>query len=303
MEDKLIGYVVIGGVFILIYVLNTVYKRKFSYLFLGVIFYLIGSLIAVSILEKTKYYSISIVVIILLLIPFLVYVFRHAYIKDIEEQYYGYSYEQIKNELNNFNKLFNGEYPSIKSDLFQKIAKNQHGYKEIHNGFVLERDEKRLEVLFTGHSYKQKLQTIEEYNKEIVEQTILEEKKKIELQRLERERQLEVKKKREWALQNSPLWNYFGAEKGGETTFYYLKLKNKKGQVRYKVGVSLNGVIKRYKGVSEKYEILFEESLTHSNTIEKKILKHFKDKITNENLLGTNGTEIFSEDVLKMDIS
>jgi hypothetical protein len=302
MEEKLIGYIFLGGIFILFYALNRAYKRKFSYLFIGIIFYLISSLLVVSFLEQKIDYSTSFAYTSLLFIPCLVYIFRYAHQKDLEEIYFGYSFGQINNEINNLNKLFSGEYPSIKSDLFHNIAKHQHGYKEIHSGFVIERDEKRLQVIFTGHSYKPKLQTIEQYNSEVAEQKKVEEKKKIELQKLEKAKQLEAIKKREWALHNSPLWNYFGAEKGGETTFYYLKLKNKKGQIRYKVGVSLNGVAKRYKGVSEKYEILFEEYLTHSNTIEKKILRHFQDKITNENLLGTNGTEIFREDVLRMDI-
>lgn len=302
MEEKLIGYAVIGIIFISLYSLEKAYKRKFSYLFIGMLIYALCSMIVIIVFEKMEYYSILVTLLALFFIPFLAYVFRIAYKKDIEERYLGYSFQQIQNEINNLDLLFKGEYPSIKSQLFQMIAKYQHSYKEIQHGFVLERDQKRLQIVFIGHTYKSKLQTIEEYNKEIEEQKRVEEKKKIELRQLEKEKQLEAHKKREWALQNSPLWNYFGAEKGGETTFYYLKLKNKKGNVRYKVGVSLNGVAKRYKGVSEKYEILFEECLTHANTIEKKILRHFKDKITNEKLLGTNGTEIFSEDILKMDV-
>ena len=108
-------------------------------------------------------------------------------------------------------------------------------------------------------------------------------------------------KEKEEALNNSPLVNYFGAIEGGETTLYYLKLKNKFGETRYKIGVTLNSVEKRYLGRSD-YKILYENKLTHANTIEKNVLKTFHHLVTDESLLGTNGTEIFKEDVLKLDI-
>ena len=107
-------------------------------------------------------------------------------------------------------------------------------------------------------------------------------------------------KEQEEALNNSPLVNYFGAIEGGETILYYLKLKNKFGETRYKIGVTLNSVEKRYSGRSD-YKILYEKKLTHANTIEKKILKKFNHLITDESLLDTNGTEIFKEDILKLD--
>ena len=103
------------------------------------------------------------------------------------------------------------------------------------------------------------------------------------------------------ALSVSPLNNYFKAVEGGETTLYYLKLKNKFGETRYKVGVTLGSVAKRYSGHSG-YKVLYEKKLTHANTIEREILKKFSAVITDESLLGTNGTEIFKEDILKLDV-
>lgn len=97
------------------------------------------------------------------------------------------------------------------------------------------------------------------------------------------------------------LENYFNAVEGGETTLYYLKLKNKFGEIRYKIGVTLNDVKTRYKGQEHQFIILYEKKLTHANTIEKKILNEFKHLITDECLLGTYGNEIFKEDVLKLD--
>jgi len=104
----------------------------------------------------------------------------------------------------------------------------------------------------------------------------------------------------EEALNNSPLYNYFNAIDGGETTFYYLKLSNKFHETRYKVGVTLSSVAQRYNSNYE-YKILYENKLTHANSIEKAILKKFNHLVTDESLLGTNGTEIFKEDILKLD--
>jgi len=44
------------------------------------------------------------------------------------------------------------------------------------------------------------------------------------------------------------------------------------------------------------------KKLTFAKTIEKKILNDFKHLVTNESLLRTTGSEIFKEDVLKLDI-
>lgn len=101
----------------------------------------------------------------------------------------------------------------------------------------------------------------------------------------------------------SPLINYYNAQEGGETTFYYLKLKNKFGETRYKIGVTLQDSVKqRYSGYRN-YEILYAKKLTHANTIEKQILNDFKHLTTDESLLGTTGSEIFKEDILRLDCS
>lgn len=118
---------------------------------------------------------------------------------------------------------------------------------------------------------------------------------------LEKQREIEYQKK---LLKESPL-TYFGAVEGGETTFYYLKLKNKSGETRYKIGVTLNTVAKRYQRFNKDidYEILLQKKFTHANKIEKKILKEFHSLKTYESLLGTSGTEIFKEDILKLDFT
>lgn len=110
---------------------------------------------------------------------------------------------------------------------------------------------------------------------------------------------LELKKEK--LMKNSPLYDYFGAIEGGETTLYYLKLNNKFDESRYKVGVTLQNVKARYNGINHPFVVLYEKKLTHANTIEKQILKEFNYLVTDESLLGTNGSEIFKEDVLKLD--
>ena len=99
----------------------------------------------------------------------------------------------------------------------------------------------------------------------------------------------------------SPLYDYFNAVEGGETTLYYLKLNNKFSEVRYKIGVTLQDVKTRYKGINHPFIVLYEKKLTHANTIEKQILQEFQHLVTDESLLGTTGCEILKEDVLKLD--
>lgn len=110
-----------------------------------------------------------------------------------------------------------------------------------------------------------------------------------------------IQKKKEYLMRESPLYDYFEAIEGGETTLYYLKLNNKFGEIRYKVGVTLQTVKARYNGINHPFVVLYEKKLTHANTIEKQILKEFNYLVTDESLLGTNGSEIFKEDVLRLD--
>jgi len=111
----------------------------------------------------------------------------------------------------------------------------------------------------------------------------------------------ELQKKKSFLMKNSPLYNYFEAVDGGETTLYYLKLNNKFGETRYKIGVTLQDVKTRYKGINHPFIILYEKKLTHANAIEKKVLQEFSHLITDESLLGTTGSEILKEDVLSLD--
>lgn len=106
----------------------------------------------------------------------------------------------------------------------------------------------------------------------------------------------------DYTLYSSPLYDYFNAIEGGETTFYYLKLKNQFGEIRYKFGITFSSVYERYKKeYHNDFEILYEKKLIHAKTIENKIKKQFSHLITNESLIGTNGTEILKEDLLKLD--
>lgn len=94
----------------------------------------------------------------------------------------------------------------------------------------------------------------------------------------------------------------FNPEEGGETILYYLRL-NFRGRKYYKIGVTLNSVKERYSNkdfeIIEK--ILYEKRLTFANTIEQQIIKKFKDKIFPLSILSSGESEIFDEDILKLD--
>ena len=101
---------------------------------------------------------------------------------------------------------------------------------------------------------------------------------------------------------NSKTNNDIKMEEGGNTTLYYLKTTNKRGQIRYKVGITKRDLKKRYgRKNSIKYEILMEKRIIRAKSVEKKIKREFKSSVTNEKLLGTKGTEIFSNDILDLD--
>lgn len=137
-------------------------------------------------------------------------------------------------------------------------------------------------------------------------ETIIELKKEIFVQLEKRKIKRENKEynSNDYILYLSPLYDYFNAIEGGETTFYYLKLKNKFGEIRYKFGITFSSVYERYKKeYHNDFEILYEKKLIHAKTIESKIKKEFSHLITNESLIGTNGTEILKEDLLKLDKS
>lgn len=95
----------------------------------------------------------------------------------------------------------------------------------------------------------------------------------------------------------------FNPIEGGETTLYYLRLSFR-GKRYYKIGVTLGSVKSRY--TSKDFEtidkVLYEKQLTHANTIEKQIIKKFQDKVFPLSILSSGQTEIFDEDILKMDI-
>ena len=96
--------------------------------------------------------------------------------------------------------------------------------------------------------------------------------------------------------------NSFNPIEGGETTFYYIRLifKNRR---YYKVGVTLNSVEERYqaKDFNVIDKVLYEQKLTHANTIEKQILQKFSDCLFPLAILSSGYSEVFDQDVLGLD--
>lgn len=91
----------------------------------------------------------------------------------------------------------------------------------------------------------------------------------------------------------------------GDKTFYYIKLYNRKNQVRYKVGITKYDVKKRYINThtgyheGKDYEIIYEKRLLNAEEVEAKIKQRYKSSY--DYLLGTAGTEIFDVDILGLD--
>lgn len=107
------------------------------------------------------------------------------------------------------------------------------------------------------------------------------------------------------ALEESPL-NFHAKEVGsvegiGERSLYYLKVK-KNGKTYYKIGITKNSVASRYSREYEKYEVLYEKIHSKAETLEDRIKYYYGSYIDGEKILGTQGTEVFCEDVLKLDI-
>lgn len=90
-----------------------------------------------------------------------------------------------------------------------------------------------------------------------------------------------------------------------DKTFYYIKLYNRKNQVRYKIGITKYDVKKRYinthKGyyADKDYEIIYEKRLLNAEKVEAEIKQKYKSSY--DYLLGTAGTEIFDTDILGLD--
>lgn len=91
----------------------------------------------------------------------------------------------------------------------------------------------------------------------------------------------------------------------GDKTFYYIKLYNRKNQVRYKVGITKYDVKKRYIDThtgyyeDKDYEIIYEKRLLNAEKVEARIKQNYKSSY--DYLLGTAGTEIFDTDILGLD--
>jgi len=119
---------------------------------------------------------------------------------------------------------------------------------------------------------------------------------------LENQKVVIENKKSEYNFSSNDILSKFNPVEGGETTLYYLRLvfRSKK---YYKVGVTINSVKNRYSIKDFKIidKILYEKKLTHANTIEKEIIRRFKDKIFPLSILSSGESEIFDEDVLEMD--
>lgn len=94
----------------------------------------------------------------------------------------------------------------------------------------------------------------------------------------------------------------FNPVEGGETTLYYLRLVFR-GKRYYKIGITLHSVAERYtaKDFDIIEKVLYEKKLTFAKTIEQQIIKHFADKVFPLSILSSGDSEIFDEDVLKLD--
>ncbi len=164
-----------------------------------------------------------------------------------------------------------------------------------HSGWGLNhsftRDGIRYEVTFTSYRKSWSYKTVN-----LAHELAMKIKKEEEF-KAEVERQ---KLQKIWNLENSPLTNHFGAQEGGTTYLYYLKINRTN---TYKIGIT-----KQYGGVRSRYTssercqftVLFEKKIVGAEKIERAIIRHFKSLVTNKNQIGTKGTEIFSKDVLKL---
>ena len=144
-----------------------------------------------------------------------------------------------------------------------------------------------------AEEYKEKIKN-KEAEISMLEQRIKKLDKNIEEEKELREQQLK------YALENSPLTNYFGVkyDDDADNILYYLKLPNG----HYKVGITSSSVSKRYSGIYG-YKVLLERRAVNARQVEGKIKQTFKHLVVGEDKhLNTKGTEIFSEDVLKLDI-
>lgn len=164
-----------------------------------------------------------------------------------------------------------------------------------HNGWGLNhsfiRDGIRYEVTFTSYRKSWNYKTVN-IAEELAEKIKKEEEFKAEIEA--------VRLQKVWNLENSPLTNHFGAREGGATYLYYLRINRTN---TYKIGITkqLGGVRSRYtNNESRQFTVLFEKKIVGAEKIEREIIRHYKSLVTNKNQIGTKGTEIFSEDVLKL---
>jgi len=175
-----------------------------------------------------------------------------------------------------------------------------------HKGWGLEhsfiRDGVRYEVTFTNYrkswSYKA-INIAQEIADNIRKEEELKAKQAKE-KRIVEARIAAFNKQKRWNLENSPLTNHFGAQEGGTTYLYYLKINRTN---TYKIGITKQhgGVRSRYTSSERcQFTVLFEKKIVGAEKIERAIIRHYKSLVTNRNQIGTKGTEIFKEDVLRL---
>ncbi len=298
---KLFGLLGLVGIYIIIKILAKIFGHKIMHIFFGILIYSLISILIYFLSENSEYHLIIISILLILFFPFIFWS-KNEGIKSQMRSDFDVPHEDVIKQRENLIKLLHGESPSISFELIKKISEKEHpSFKNIDNGFSIEYHENYFEFTLSDKNYSIKKENIEARLKRIRQKEEMKRREIEEEKFAKKEAIRKAKENRKYALQNSPLTNYFNAKEGGETILYYLKLKNKFGKTRYKVGVTLNNVQKRYSN-QYKYEILYEKKLTHANTIEKNILKEFSHLITDESLLGTNGTEIFNEDILRLDV-
>ena len=184
-----------------------------------------------------------------------------------------------------------GIHRSMNLDALVKAMEAEPTHKGwgLNHSFV--RDGLRYEVTFTSYRKSWSYKTID-VAEELAEKIKKEEevKAKIEAERLQKI----------WNLENSPLTNHFGAREGGTTYLYYLRINRTN---TYKIGITrqAGGVRSRYTNNDRRqFTILFEKKIVGAEKVERAIIRHYKSLVTNVNQISTKGTEIFSEDVLKL---
>ena len=215
---------------------------------------------------------------------------------------------KVKN-LNNLKKIASGKAVQM---FFEDTKMNLRTYQSKGELEVINIDSDSFEVIIderyihiqldNGSYYIRENMSIAQYKAvEIKKAEAIAEAKEKSI----RDEKLSIKRAEEviqYKLNNSPLFNYFGAIKGDEyhKILYYLRIDRIGKPSCYKIGITDSSVLKRYAGQHHKYTVLFEKNIKNAKEVEKNVINYFQRNVTNEPLLKTKGSEIFNQDVLKL---